>query len=1342
MRQARESGVSTDQCIVTRSVPGLSAVIACILAGFLLAVPSSALAVYARPFVRQITGTPSGMFSLPAGVTVGAGNTLWVAEIRGEPPFPLDEFRPAQSESEFIKTVNIEGPESSEMARPGSIASASSTTEDLYVTGGAYETSKSSAILPVEVFSPNGAFVKRFSTHFHMPVYLAIDNSTSMIEDPSACGTAPLPSPTECFIYVSSEGVVDKFNTAGEPESFTGSAQYIKGNEIVGPSGPIAVDSHGNIFVGNDEYTAAGEFVRSFQVRSLPCGGGLEDVAFDPAVEHVLFSVSNVNCGGAVEEFDVKTGDFLKMITISETASNSRLSNAEGVTVDSLGDLYVVDPRQNAVDLYGPGHFLPDVKTAEASERTTGTAVLNGSVNPEVSADPEQPVPALSECTFEYIEERLYDPNAADPYEAGEKAPCVPAAGAIPGEGLTLVSAKVSGLKSGVTYKYRLVATVAGKQGGQAASQSLAFTAPHAPRIDSTSVGNVSSASADLRAQIAPLGSDTTYRFEYDTSEYTPDGPPHGSSVPVPAADIGSGGPAGSGDASLVQHVDGLQPGTTYYFRVVASNAIGTEAGAVCEGQRRADCAFTTLPSPSSSLPDGRAYELVTPANKGSAEDMFALPETTPNSFYNNDRGYASESGEQFMLYTRAAFGAFPASGENGYVFSRVAPATGGHGGGWSYQALASPSLGLQGLDAYVFDPFDFSRVGLRDGVGSESSEGGTREMSLVGPPGGPYSTLWSARPVHVGEIGEATQIVGASRSLSQVVVESTSGSVCPGTQGRVAGRVLCEWNGGGECGAEASNCSLVNVDNKGALLSPCGATIGEEFNTTLPGLAHDAVSADGSRVFFTAPDPLAHGDGPGCWNEATSENAPQLYVRSGSVTTRVSKPTERGVPDACKAPWTGCGPAIYVGASEDGSRVFFATTTELTKQAVKLGLHTYELYEYDVETRTLTRISGGEPDSPGATGGTQVVTVPAISADGSAVYFTAFTRLTATAPATNGASVDLYRYDTMTGTTAFIANINTYDYPSTDIGAPTLGAAVQAALNPAANWYTTPDGRYLLFDTGVSLTGYDTKEAGHNECLTLDNFNAHYGICNELYRYDSVTRTLICISCNPTGSRPHGPSFFGHSTGVEIPSGGPVRAMSDDGSYIFFDSSDPLVPQAENQTLNVYEWHDGRLSLISSGEDSTPSYFLAQSPAVVGGRHVEAANVFFGTHAKLVRRDTDTAGDVYDARIGGGFLEQEETGECEGDACQRPPATPIDATPASLTFSGHGNLIEPPVRHAKAKVLTRAQKLARALRACRRRLGRERRACEALARKRYGRASRKSARRHHAVHSLQRGKR
>jgi hypothetical protein len=175
--------------------------------------------------------------------------------------------------------------------------------------------------------------------------------------------------------------------------------------------------------------------------------------------------------------------------------------------------------------------------------------------------------------------------------------------------------------------------------------------------------------------------------------------------------------------------------------------------------------------------------------------------------------------------------------------------------------------------------------------------------------------------------------------------------------------------------------------------------------------------------------------------------------------------------------------------------------------------------------------------------------------------------------------------------------------------------------------------------------------------------------------------------------------AFFGHSTGGVAPADGPVRAMSDNGSYIFFDSADPLVPGADNRTLDVFEWEaqgtggcalaQGCVHLIGSGEDRAPSYFLGASP--------DGHNVFFGTHARLVPQDTDTAGDLYDARIcepqnGNPCIQPASgrTGQCAGAACQNQPPLPLAQAPATLTLASSGNLAPVPSTTTTAKKATK----------------------------------------------------
>jgi hypothetical protein len=1424
--------------------------------GFTLLSPSVAFAAFTRPFLRQIIGTtPGNLFEAPRGVAVDSVGNLWIGERRGV----LDEFNPSGA---FVETVGLT------FASPA-LAASSTPPESLaidhqfghfYVTG---DQNREAFNPHIEVFASTGELLQR-SASFGVPAHVAVDNSTDPL-DPGRC------SLSECTVYVSHGGEnpppllggdgrlqgLEKFdvNTSSELEAVPfeeapKAASYIDGNDITGtPSGSfhspsptpggIAVDAEGNLYAvaqieheGREEppavyeYQPSGKFMQAFTGKETPglgeshsnggFGGEITGVAVDPISRHVLVSVSegvfgSGNTTGAVDEFD-SSGTFLNQITEIEVSSGTRkhLSGAFAITVDSVGDIYIVDAASHAVDVYGPGKFLPSLKLAEATERKPTSAVLNGSVNSEGLP--------LGDCHFEYVSEEAFkapfanevqtltlshamggeftvrfkaattapigfkvtaaevkaaleaiasigagnvevsgspggpytvefvgslahtklpqltvDSSALIPagatatssitieggnggFHTASVAPCVPSVGSIPVDRTYhAVHAEIGGFVSGTTYYYRLVAATSGPLGGAAVSASLAFTAPHAPRIDSTSATNLSSTFADLNAQIGPVGADTSYHFEYDTSAYT-NGEAHGISVPIPNVDIGSGGPTGGADASVLQHVGGLAPSTTYHFRAVAENEIEGKV----ETTLGLDSTFTTLPQVTVGLPDGRAYELLTPPNKGSAEDMFALPEHELHFFENHDVGYPSVSGEEFLLETKAAFGAFAASGQNAYVFRRGSA-------GWQMTPLASPSLGVQSIISDVFDPSDFSQVGISDQVGSAVSSvgGGAHDVSLVGPVSGPYAIIHSEANVPMGNEVSGTILAGASRDLSRIVLESVDHAVVPGSGAETqdpGSRALYEWTGG--------EFTLASVNSNGSPFR-CGALLGQ--GRIEEGSRHNAVSADGSKIFFTAPDPYMGGNfpqdgsgGPGCWNSA-SANTPQLYMRSGGSTVEVSKP-DAGVTDP-----TGRHPAVYAGASEDGSRVFFVTEAELTKDDA--GIHDPELYEYDTETAKLSRISAGE--SGDAVG--NVHTVPAISADGTAVYFTATGRLTTAAPEITGergvaSLVNLYRYDTSTATTVYVATISSGDYPDNNVAAwwPGLGLfgeiARELSLASNANWYTTPDGRYLLFATTNELVGYSTAEASPRDCPRFDTQEPVFGHCDEVYRYDAADGNIVCVSCDPSGAPPTSNAFFGHAAGPRGPAGGSVRAMSDDGSYAFFDTADALVPQDSNGTSDVYEWHNGHISLISSGHDAAPSYFL--------GASADGSNVFFGTHARLVPQDTDTAGDIYDARI---CTESDpcikppagETAQCEGGACQTPPLFSLFQTPATNTLASSGNFmfeVKPPVK------LTNAQKLTKALKACgkMRTRGRKKK-CEAEARRRYGKKAKKSARARHA---------
>ena len=93
-------------------------------------------------------------------------------------------------------------------------------------------------------------------------------------------------------------------------------------------------------------------------------------------------------------------------------------------------------------------------------------------------------------------------------------------------------------------------------------------------------------------------------------------------------------------------------------------------------------------------------------------------------------------------------------------------------------------------------------------------------------------------------------------------------------------------------------------------------------------------------------------------------------------------------------------------------------------------------------------------------------------------------------------------------------------------------------------------------------------------------------------------------------------------------------------------------------------------MSLLSGGSGTDSSWLADASES--GG------DAFFVTRNRLVAGDGNEKMDLYDARVGGGFVQTEHA--CTGSGCQGvPPAPPIFATPSSVTFSGVGNFESPP---------------------------------------------------------------
>jgi Tol biopolymer transport system component len=332
-----------------------------------------------------------------------------------------------------------------------------------------------------------------------------------------------------------------------------------------------------------------------------------------------------------------------------------------------------------------------------------------------------------------------------------------------------------------------------------------------------------------------------------------------------------------------------------------------------------------------------------------------------------------------------------------------------------------------------------------------------------------------------------------------------------------------------------------------------------------------------------------------------------------------------------------------FEAASSDFSKIFFSDDASAGLTGDTVPGSGMNLYEYDLSTGRLIDLTpsahvelanGGEGDG-----------VPGVARDGSYVYFIAHGSLVAGATA---GQRNLYVWHD--GVTSFIA---------TGQGLVPFGSGILGGPGSIPGGISS-DGTHLAFESEASLTGYDNTDANTGQADT------------EVFLYDAITRRLVCASCDPSGARPIGSSLMSPPKQSEIDTLGELgyrqRFLSPDGSRLFFNSSDALVPSDSNGRQDVYEYEGGQAHLISGGTGREDATFVDASAS--------GNDVFFVSTQQLVGQDQDQQFDLYDARVGGGFPSPSQPVGCTGEGCRAAPGLlPVPGMPGSLAFTGAGNL-------------------------------------------------------------------
>jgi hypothetical protein len=657
------------------------------------------------------------------------------------------------------------------------------------------------------------------------------------------------------------------------------------------------------------------------------------------------------------------------------------------------------------------------------------------------------------------------------------------------------------------------------------------------------------------------------------------------------------------------------------------------------------------------ALPDGRVVELVSPVEMNGASPSAAVP---------------APSGEA-VDFRAASFGGAATGDGTLYQAQRTAA-------GWRTTALTPANVTQPKPFAHTAAVFVASDLG--DSIFATEqplSGGGGGVLNLFQESSRGALTLVSQGSRPGTELNSAT-FDGATSDGDFVAFDSAEPLVAPAkglqASGYQADDYLYLRN------VAAGSTELVDVDDQDALLSPEGAVLGngDDLASGEPSAAGEAspfsylpadgfggstthaISADGSKVFFESPAPGADEV------ELTTYRGRETHVymrKEGEVTVQLDR---REAPETEEEEKDDIAGARYVGAAEDGSRVFFLSDEGLAGDEFK----DTELYVYDTEDEKLTPISVAPEGAPAVAGA--VDGVSAIANDGSRIYYVAKGKLANNDNAAGQSAAEgepnLYVYDTLSARNTFVAQLGLEEVEAGEAGSGHAGRLI-SYLDVERPAVPTPDGDVLVFVSRADLTGEDLDETA------------------QVYRYDATSEKLICLSCGPAATASASLGIEADSPGGAIGGGsydpaGQSAPMSVTGERIFFETESALVPEDQNSgsppmafsfgeaaqevpsDVDVYEWENGHVYLISSGQ---PGLTRLQGVTPSGD------DVFFTSSVSIAGGAEAGSMSLYDARVGGGFPPVQNGGSasCESiSACQGTLVEyPNFAVPATSTLGG-----------------------------------------------------------------------
>jgi hypothetical protein len=998
---------------------------------------------------------------------------------------------------------------------------------------------------------------------------------------------------------------IHQFDASGSPVDFAAT-----GTPELPVTGSVAIANGGGATQGNI-YTWDGSIVRSYHAD------GSLFASFNPA-EKELLDPESIPLGGG-EIFTAADGTLwvsqwvLVLSTfefISEVAAVTPEGEPLGFHFPLKGWTLSSGSVENGLGvLYGNftyGTALPTFATGDGFARLEDIPLSKGGEGRQIAIDPS------NDDVYRSVEEITFDPTAPPNgwvYAAHPNATKdTPPIEVLNPEG-GLRGAKGIGFDASGETMY----LAEGKR-----IRVFESGSPIAPwNLTSPRAKEIRAFGAVLQTTLIDGGAGITYQFEYGPTDsygqvsetFTA---PHRYFEQIVSGPI----------------VGGLTPDTTYHFRIVATNSVGTTVGPdgtfktypIPPGVDNCENALARKQTVAQRLPDCRAYELASASDTGGYDvESHLVPDQRPFPGF----PYAKDK----LLYATHS-GAVPGSwnatnkGPDPYVATRTDD-------GWvtRYEGLPSDLNPAAGTFSSVLGEADLS----------------LRTFAFAGP------NLCS--PCFASGLETGIPVRLPSGQLVQGMAGTLAGSVPP--DAKPEGNVAKFFSSGGRHLVFASKYAFepgANDDGSTLTVYDRDLTAGttqivstDENGDVLAGTVSELdISADGSRIVAAT----------GVSADSAGNEYVHPYMHIGSSPTSVDL-----------APGTTSG-VLFAGMTGDGSRVFFTTPDALLEDDTDTSADLYEAAVDGAGALTLSVLTGPDSDlcdpDPNADGahwntvGAAANCNPVAIAGGGGVasasgtvYFLSPEQLDGAEGIPNQPNLYLAQAG---GSPAFVATLEPDN--------PAVRDSVRAAsVRRSADFQVTASGGHAAFTSELDLTDVDT------------------GGSAGAYLFDADAGSLTCVSCDLTGSEEAG--VFGDAA---LPPAG--LALLEDGR-LFFTTPAQLLLNDANARRDVYEWtRDGKQELISSGTSPFDSALLGVS--------ADGVDVFFFTHDTLASEE-DRNGSlmrIYDAREGGGFfklppnLPCQASDECHGPSSPIPPPPDIKSSGATTK----GNVLTCPKNRVKKR--------------------------------------------------------